>query len=153
MNGAGIEELKLSGSQSPLLSGIPSGEEPASSPEYFLNTSMVADILLRLAQNESLQTVLIQHFFSDVILQELQRRGIVEPLMDIEDLAKTLNLTTEGIYKKIQNEELGIPFINKGRWGGYKFDPKDVREAIRKAKVHPIVRPASLKRVRVGRHG
>jgi hypothetical protein len=146
-------KLSLPDGSPPLPSGAPQGEglSGSPSPDFLMSTSEVTDVLLRLAQSEALQQLLVKHFFHEVILSEVQRRNMVEPLMGVEELAQTLGMTVQGLYKKIQANDLGIPFIDRGRWGGYRFDPADVREAIRKSKLRPLVRPASLKRARRAR--
>lgn len=100
-----------------------------------------------LCEDEFLQMKLIQHFDRDVIEKEMRRRGMVEPLMTVRDLARTLGLseTCYGLYKKLQSNELGIPYITLGRGGGYKFDSKDVAKWIEANKKRPIVRPESLR--------
>ncbi|MEW6485777.1 MAG: helix-turn-helix domain-containing protein [Pseudomonadota bacterium] len=97
--------------------------------------------------DDSIQEKLIQHFNRDVIAREMRRRNMIEPLMTVKDLAKVLGLseTAQGLYKKIQANDLGIPYVPMGRGGGYKFDPRDVRDFIERSKVYPIRRPDSLR--------
>jgi hypothetical protein len=101
-------------------------------------------------EDESLQMRLIQHFDHDVLEKEMRRREMIEPLMTVRDIARTLGLSEscEGLYKMLQKKELDIPYVPLGRGGGYKFDPRDVREWIRKKKIYPIKRPDSLRRRR-----
>lgn len=107
----------------------------------------ILEFFRQLSIDETLQTQLITTFPIDVIRQEVIRRGgTVEPLLNTAQLAGVLGLQLQGLYKKLQNNELGIPYVPIGQGRGYKFDPRDVREYIRKKKIHPIVRPASLRR-------
>jgi hypothetical protein len=95
--------------------------------------------------DERLQSFLVQHLAKDVLLAEVRRRDLIEPLMSCGELAQTLGITCHGLYKKIQHNDLEIPYVPLGRGGGYKFDPKDVKEYIRKKKIYPVVRPQSLR--------
>jgi len=78
-------------------------------------------------------------------------RELAEPLLSCKDLAQILGITHHGLYKRLQHNEMDIPYIPLGRGKGYKFDPRDVRDFIRKQKIYPVVRPVSLqKRRRAG---
>jgi hypothetical protein len=116
-------------------------------PTGRFSPQQILEFFRQLAIDETLQAQLLTTFPMDVIRQELQRRGgTVEPLLNTEQLAGVLGLQLQGLYKKLQNNELGIPYVPIGRGRGYKFDPRDVRAYIQKKKIHPIVRPASLRR-------
>ena len=123
-------------------------ERSAFSPELpadrSTNLSDIREFFLSLSTDAKLQTMLIKHFDRDVLVMEISERGIIEPLMNCEQLAKVLDISLEGLYKKLQKNELGIPYFPIGRGGGYKFDPRDVKEYIKKHKVYPIVRQKSL---------
>lgn len=130
------------------------GTTPRSpSPPPLITAQDFINFFREVCGDEFLQMKLIQHFDRDVIEKEMRRRGMVEPLMTVKELAKVLGLseTAQGLYKKIQSNDLGIPYVPMGRGGGYKFDPRDVRDFIQKNKIHPIRRPDSLKG-RVRRH-
>lgn len=120
------------------------------SPPPLITAQDFINFFREVCEDEFLQMKLIRHFDRDVIEKEMRRRGMVEPLMSVKDLARTLGLseTCNGLYKKLQANELGIPYVPMGRGGGYKFDPRDVRDFIRNNKVVPLRRPESLKRKR-----
>ena len=69
---------------------------------------------------------------------------MMKPLLNAVQLAEILGLTLEGLYKKIQQNALGIPYIPRGKFGGYRFEQKDVQEAIRNNKVNPPRKPQRL---------
>lgn len=106
----------------------------------------VAAFFIEMMDDDRIQSMFVQHFTKDVLLAEVRRRDLIEPLMSCKELAQTLGITHHGLYKRIQHNELGIPYVPIGRGGGYKFDPRDVREFIRKKKIHTIVKPESLRR-------
>ena len=108
--------------------------------------SAVAAFFIRLMDDDRLQFFLAQHLAKDILLAEVRRRDLVEPLMNCKELAQALGITQHGLYKRLQHNELDIPYVPIGQGGGYKFDPRDVREFIRKRKIHPVVKPASLRR-------
>ncbi|GER92298.1 hypothetical protein A45J_0013 [hot springs metagenome] len=103
-----------------------------------------------LSQDEKMQEILIQHFHPDVIMSEMKRRRMPPPLLSTADLAQILRVSVYDIYRKQQNNELGIPYIplGQGRKQGKKYDPRDVEEYIRKKKISVVARPESLKRVK-----
>lgn len=120
------------------LNGFPGAEEP--------EAPQTADFFIRLMDDDRLQSFLAQHLAKDILLSEIKRRELIEPLMNCKDLAQVLGITLQGLYKRIQHNELGIPYVPIGQGGGYKFDPRDVRDFIRKRKIHPVVKPASLRK-------
>jgi hypothetical protein len=115
-----------------------------------LTIDEMRQLLIALLQDEQMQAILIQHFMPDVIIAELRRRRMPEPLLSTEDLAEILGITINGLYKKIQRDEIGIPYlpIGQGRKQGRRYDPRDVRAYIEKKKIHVVERPESLKRVK-----
>jgi len=128
---------------------LSSATNPPSSP--FTKGGMeefeeVSQFFKSLIQDEVVQRHIIQLLPHDVLLSEIGRRKMIEPLLNTEQVAEILDLSIQGLYKKLQNHELGIPYVPLGRGGGYKFDPKDVREYIEKKKVHPVKRPDSFKK-------
>ncbi len=92
-----------------------------------------------------LQARIVRLFDTDVIETEMLRRGSVEPLLSCEQLALILDLSVDGLYKKLRRNELGIPFLPLGKGGGYRFDPKDVRGFINRVKVRPVQKPMRLR--------
>ena len=122
------------------------GTPPDSPSITHSEISEIAAFFIRLMADDRLQSFLAQHLAKDVLLMEVKRRDLVEPLMSCKEVAQTLGITHHGLYKRIQHNELGIPYVLIGRGGGYKFDPRDVREFIRKQKIHPVMKPASLRR-------
>ena len=118
---------------------------PAQGPSD-ANLEQTGAFFLQLMQDDQLQGFLVKHFAKDVLLSEINRRGIIEPLMSCKEFADVLGITHHGLYKRLQGNTLDIPYVPIGQGGGYKFDPRDVREFINKKKIRPVVKPESLRR-------
>jgi hypothetical protein len=114
--------------------------------QEFVAITNVKEFFLYLIQDETMQNFLIRHFCHSVVEGEMSRRKSIETLLCCDDLAKILNISTQGLYKKLQNNDLDIPYIPLGRGGGYRFNPIDVKEWLTKNKKRPVKRPDSLKR-------
>lgn len=118
---------------------------PAQGPSA-ANPEQTGAFFLQLIQDDRLQSMLVKHFAKDVLLSEIRRRDLIEPLMGCDEFARILGISLQGLYKRLQHKTLAIPYVPIGQGGGYKFDSRDVREFIKKQKIHPIVKPERLRR-------
>lgn len=123
-----------------------SPDAPPGLPASLFDMTLAREFFSHFLEDEGLQAFLLKGISRGVIEREMQRRGMVEPLMSAQQLADVLGLKAQGLYKKLQHSELDIPYVPIGQGGGYKFDPRDVREFIRRRKVHPVCKPINLKR-------